>query len=319
VINVQEFSRRLVANVERVIVGKPSIVQLAVVGLLSRGHLLIEDVPGVGKTMLARSLAKSLGCTFGRIQFTPDMLPSDITGVSIYNQAKREFEYQPGPILSQIVLVDEINRATPKTQSALLEAMEERQVTVDGVSHLLPEPFMVLATQNPIEYEGTYSLPEAQLDRFLMRIDLGYPALRDEIEVLDRQQFSHPIGELGAVASAEDLIAAQEQIKQVYVSDALKEYIVRLVQSTRQHPDVFLGASPRGSLTLYRTAQARAAMAAREYALPDDVKFIAPYVLSHRMIISPSARLRNVQSEQVVRAILEQMPMPEPERQRVSA
>ncbi len=318
-INVQEFSRTLITNVERVIVGKSSAIQLAVIGLLSKGHLLIEDVPGVGKTMLARSLSRSLNCTFGRIQFTPDMLPSDVTGVSIYNQATNSFEYQRGPIVSQIVLVDEINRATPKTQSALLEAMEERQVTVDGVSHKLPEPFMVLATQNPIEYEGTYSLPEAQLDRFLMRIDLGYPALRDEIEVLDRQQFSHPVTDLEPVVSSEDLLAAQEQIKTVYVSPALKEYIVRLVQSTRQHPDVFLGASPRGSLTLYRTAQARAAMAGREYALPDDVKFISPYVLSHRMIISPSARLRNVQAEQIVRTILDQVPMPEPERERISA
>jgi MoxR-like ATPase len=318
-VNVQEFSRTLISNVERVIVGKASVVQLAVVGLLSAGHLLIEDVPGVGKTMLARSLSKSLGCSFGRIQFTPDMLPSDVTGVSIYNQATRKFEYQPGPIISQIVLVDEINRATPKTQSALLEAMEERQVTVDGVTHQLPQPFIVLATQNPIEYEGTYSLPEAQLDRFLMRIDLGYPALRDEIEVLDRQQFTHPVHELTAVASAEDLLAAQEQIKTIYVSPAVKEYIVRLVQKTRQDPDVFLGASPRGSLTLYRTAQARAAMAGRDYALPDDVKFIAPYVLSHRVLISPSARLRNVQPEEIVRSILDQMPMPEPERQKVSA
>lgn len=318
-INVQEFSRTLVANVEHVIVGKSSVVQLAIIGLLSRGHLLIEDVPGVGKTMLARSLSRSLGCVFGRIQFTPDMLPSDVTGVSIYNQATREFEYQPGPIMSQIVLVDEINRATPKTQSSLLEAMEERQVTVDGVSHILPEPFMVLATQNPIEYEGTYSLPEAQLDRFLMRINLGYPALRDEIEVLDRQQYHHPVRDLEPVVSADDLLAAQEQIKAVFVSPAVKEYIVRLVQKTRQHPDVFLGASPRGSLTLYRTAQARAAMLGREYALPDDVKFIAPYVLSHRLIISPSARLRNVQAEQIVRAILEQQPMPEPEREKAAA
>jgi MoxR-like ATPase len=273
----------------------------------------------VGKTMLARSLAKSLGCSFGRIQFTPDMLPSDITGVSIYNQATREFEYQPGPIVSQIVLVDEINRATPKTQSALLEAMEERQVTVDGVTHMLPDPFMVLATQNPIEYEGTYSLPEAQLDRFLMRINLGYPALADEIEVLDRQQFYHPVRDLESIVSVEELLAAQEAIKIVHVSAAVKEYIVRLVQRTRQHPDVFLGASPRGSLTLYRTAQARAAMSGRDYALPDDVKFIAPFVLSHRVIISPSARLRSVQAEQIVRSILDQMPMPEPERQRTPA
>ncbi|MGC9521744.1 MAG: AAA family ATPase [Anaerolineae bacterium] len=315
--DVQEFSRKLVANVEHVIVGKSSAVQLAVVGLLSRGHLLIEDVPGVGKTMLARSLSRSMGCSFSRIQFTPDMLPSDVTGVSIYNQATREFEFQPGPIMSQIVLVDEINRATPKTQSALLEAMEERQVTVDGTTYPLPEPFVVLATQNPIEYEGTYSLPEAQLDRFLMRINLGYPAMRDEIEVLDRQQFHHPVEDLQPVVSGEDLLAAQEQIRSIFVSPAVKEYIVRLVQKTRQHSDVYLGASPRGSLTLYRTAQARAAMVGRDYALPDDVKFIAPYVLSHRLIISPSARLRDVHSDEVVQAILEQLPMPEPEHERM--
>ncbi len=314
-LNVQDLSRKLAANIEYVIIGKSSVVQLAIIGLLSRGHLLIEDVPGVGKTMLARSLARSLGCSFGRIQFTPDLLPSDVTGVSIYNQATRDFEFQAGPIMSQIVLVDEINRATPKTQSALLEAMEERQVTVDGVTHTLPEPFMVLATQNPIEYEGTYTLPEAQLDRFLMRINLGYPALRDEIEVLDRQQYHHPVQDLQPVITSEDLIAAQEAIKEIFVAPAVKEYIVRLVQNTRQHPDVYLGASPRGSLTLYRTAQARAAMLGRSYALPDDVKFIAPFVLAHRMIISPAARLRNVQSRQVLETILEQLPMPEPARQ----
>ncbi len=318
-INVQNFCRQLVANVERVIVGKSSAVQLAVIGLLSRGHILIEDVPGVGKTMLARSLSRSMGCSFGRIQFTPDLLPSDVTGVSIYNQGTRDFEFQPGPIMSQIVLVDEINRATPKTQSALLEAMEERQVTVDGVTHPLPQPFMVLATQNPIEYEGTYSLPEAQLDRFQMRINLGYPALADEIEVLDRQQFHHPVLDLEPVVSSDELQAAQEEIKTVFVSPSVKEYIVRLVQRTRQHPDVYLGASPRGSLMLYRTAQARAAMYGRVYVLPDDVKFIAPYVLSHRLIISPSARLRSVQAQQVLSAILEQLPMPEPERERTPA
>ena len=318
-VNVQDFCRQLVTNVEHVIVGKSSAVQLAAIGLLSRGHLLIEDVPGVGKTMLARSLSRSMGCSFGRIQFTPDLLPSDVTGVSIYNQGTREFEFQPGPIMSQIVLVDEINRATPKTQSALLEAMEERQVTVDGVTHPLPQPFMVLATQNPIEYEGTYSLPEAQLDRFQMRIDLGYPALRDEIEVLDRQQFHHPVLDLEPVVTSDELLAAQEEIKTVFVSPSVKEYIVRLVQRTRQHPDVYLGASPRGSLMLYRTAQARAAMYGRVYVLPDDVKFIAPYVLSHRLIISPSARLRNVQAQQVLSAILEQLPMPEPERERTPA
>lgn len=314
---VREFIRRVVSNIERVIVGKTSVVQLAVIGLLSRGHLLIEDVPGVGKTMLARSLARSLDCSFGRIQFTPDMLPSDVTGVSVYNQATGTFEFQPGPIMSQIVLIDEINRATPKTQSALLEVMEERQVTVDGVTHPLPEPFMVLATQNPIEYEGTYALPEAQLDRFLMRISLGYPALQDEIEVLDRQQFHHPVEDLKPVASVEELLEVQEAIKHVFVSPAVKEYIVRLVHATRHHSDVYLGASPRGSLTLYRTAQARAAMLGRDYVLPDDVKFVAPFVLAHRLIISPSARLRNVAPGDLLAAVMDQLPVPEPQREQV--
>jgi len=313
-IDVQEFSRKLIANVERVIVGKSSAVQLAVVGLLSRGHLLIEDVPGVGKTMLARSLSRSLGCSFGRIQFTPDLLPSDVTGVSIYNQGTREFEFKPGPIMSQVVLIDEINRATPKTQAALLEAMEERQITVDGTTYPLPEPFMVMATQNPIEYEGTYNLPEAELDRFLMRITLGYPGLRDEIEVLDRQQYRHPVEDLEPVTTSEDLIAAQEQIKSVFVSPALKEYIVRMVHQTREYADLYLGASPRGSLVLYRTSQARAAMVGRSYVLPDDVKFLAPVVLAHRLIVSPSARLRNVQPGEILEMILEQLPVPEPER-----
>ena len=314
---VQEFTRRVVRNVERVIVGKTSVVQLTIIGLLSRGHLLIEDVPGVGKTMLARSLARSLDCSFGRIQFTPDMLPSDVTGVSVYNQATGSFEFQPGPIMSQIVLIDEINRATPKTQSALLEAMEERQITVDGVTHPLPKPFMVLATQNPIEYEGTYPLPEAQLDRFLMRISLGYPVLQDEIEVLDRQQFHHPVEDLEPVASVDELLQAQEEIKRVFVSPAVKEYIVRLVHATRQHSDIYLGASPRGSLTLYRTSQARAAMLGRDYVLPDDVKFVAPYVLTHRLIVSPSARLRNVTPSDVLVEVLEQLPVPEPSREQV--
>ncbi len=308
---VQDFAQRLIENIERVIVGKRAPIQLAVLGLLSQGHLLIEDVPGVGKTMLARSMARSLGCTFGRLQFTPDLLPSDVTGVSIYNQATREFEFQPGPIMAQIVLIDEINRATPKTQSALLEAMEERQVTADGVTYPLPHPFMVLATQNPVEYEGTFSLPEAQLDRFLMRIQLGYPDLEDEIEVLDRQQFHHPIETLEPVATAEELLAAQEAIKSVYVAPAVKEYIVRLVKLTRDHPDTYLGASPRGSLTLYRVGQARAALFGRDFVLPDDVKFIAVSVLAHRMIMSPSARLRNVAAAEVMAAIFEELPVPE--------
>jgi MoxR-like ATPase len=310
-VDVREFAHRVIDNVERVIVGKRRVVELTVVGLLSQGHLLIEDVPGVGKTMLARSLARSLGCTFGRIQFTPDMLPSDVTGVSIYNQASREFEFQPGPIMAQIVLIDEINRATPKTQAALLEAMEERQITVDGVSHLLPRPFMVMATQNPVEYEGTFSLPEAQLDRFLMRISVGYPGMEDEIEVLDRQQFRHPVEVLETVVAVEELLQAQEAIKSVYVAPAIKEYVVRMVHRTREHEDIYLGASPRGSLTLYRTGQARAAMLGRDFVLPDDIKTVAPAVLAHRLILSPSARLRGTVPEAVVADILERLPMPE--------
>ena len=307
--NVQDFAERVIANIERVIVGKRLTVELAVIGLLSRGHLLIEDVPGVGKTMLARSLARSLNCSFGRIQFTPDMLPSDVTGVSIFNQATRTFEYQPGPLMAQIVLTDEINRATPKTQAALLEAMEERQITVDGVTHPLPVPFMVMATQNPVEYEGTFALPEAQLDRFLMRIRLGYPELSEEIEVMDRQQFRHPILDLTAVSSAEELIEAQEAIKAVHVAPAVKEYIVRLVRRTREHNHTSLGASPRGSLTLYRTGQARAALRTREYVLPDDIKAVASAVLAPRLILSPGARLRDVTAEEVVTEILDKTPI----------
>ncbi len=307
--NVQDFAERVIANIEQVIVGKRLTVELAVIGLLSRGHLLIEDVPGVGKTMLARSLARSLNCSFGRIQFTPDMLPSDVTGVSIFNQATRTFEYQPGPLMAQIVLTDEINRATPKTQAALLEAMEERQITVDGVTHPLPVPFMVMATQNPVEYEGTFALPEAQLDRFLMRIRLGYPELSEEIEVMDRQQFRHPILDLTAVSSAEELIEAQEAIKAVHVAPAVKEYIVRLVRRTREHNHTSLGASPRGSLTLYRTGQARAALRTREYVLPDDIKAVASAVLAHRLILSPGARLRDVTAEEVVTEILDKTPI----------
>ncbi len=307
---VQTFARKVIQNIECVIVGKRSAVELAVVGLLGQGHLLIEDVPGVGKTMLARSMACSLGCTFGRIQFTPDMLPSDVTGVSVFNQATREFEFRPGPVMAQIVLTDEINRATPKTQAALLEAMEERQVTVDGVTHVLPQPFMVLATQNPIEYEGTFPLPEAQLDRFFLRIRLGYPGLDDEIIVLDRQQFHHPIEDLEPAVSMEDVFQAQEAVKEVHVSPAVKRYIVELIDQTRNHQDVYLGASPRGSLTLYRAGQAQAAVRGRDFVLPDDVKALALPALAHRVILSPRARLRDLTSEQVVQEILDSLPVP---------
>jgi len=267
-------------------------------------------VPGVGKTMLARSLAKSVGCSFSRIQFTPDMLPSDVTGVSIYDQAAREFRYRPGPVLAQVVLADEINRATAKTQSALLEAMQERQVTVDGITHLLPRPFMVLATLNPIEYEGTFRLPEAQLDRFLLRVRLGYPHIDDEIAVLKRQQFQHPLDELGQVVSAEEVLEAQKGIQAVFMADEVYRYLVEIVQKTRQHKDVYLGASPRGSLGLYRASQARAAIQGRDYVLPDDLKALAVPILGHRVILGPGARLRSLTSDTVIQEAISQVVVP---------
>jgi MoxR-like ATPase len=308
---VQTFAERVITNIERVIVGKRDTVELAVIGLLCQGHLLIEDVPGVGKTVLARSLARSLGCSFSRIQFTPDMLPSDVTGVSIFNQVSREFEFRPGPVMAQVVLSDEINRATPKTQAALLEAMEERQVTVDGVTHPLPRPFIVLATQNPIEYEGTFPLPEAQLDRFLLRVRLGYPGLvEEEIDILERQQFRHPIEDLEQVASVSSLTEAQEAVKSVYVAPPVKRYMVELTRETRQHQEAYLGASPRGSLTLYRAGQARAAILGRDYVLPDDVKALALPALAHRVIPGPAARLRDVNAEWIVQEVVDAMPVP---------
>ncbi|MCC6957389.1 MAG: MoxR family ATPase [Anaerolineales bacterium] len=307
---VQDFSERVIQNIEKVIVGKRETVEQAVVALLCQGHLLIEDVPGVGKTMLARSLARSLGCSFSRIQFTPDMLPSDVTGVSIYNQVTREFEFRPGPVMAQIVLADEINRATPKTQAALLEAMEERTTTVDGVTRALPRPFMVLATQNPIEYEGTFPLPEAQVDRFLMRIRLGYPIASDEVRVLECQQYRHPFEELEQVVGVEELVRAQTEVKGVFASPALKRYIVEIVRQTREHPEVYLGASPRGSLALYRSAQAKAGMEGREYILPDDIKALAGPTLAHRVILGPGARLRDLSALQIVDEVLHSVPVP---------
>lgn len=309
-LDVQTFLARVTANLEKVIVGKRQTLELVVIGLLCQGHLLIEDVPGVGKTMLARSLARSLGVSFSRIQFTPDMLPTDVTGVSIFNQVSRQFEFRPGPLMAQIVLADEINRATPKTQSALLEGMEERQITVDGVTHPLPDPFLVLATQNPIEYEGTFPLPEAQLDRFLMKIRLGYPSLSDEIRVMEIQQIRHPIRDLQPVLSVEEVTRMQEAIKNVYVSPAVKRYIVELTRATRESPDVYLGASPRGSLGLFRAGQARAAINGRDYVLPDDIKALAEYILAHRMIINPAARLRNISAGQIVQEVLNLIPVP---------
>jgi MoxR-like ATPase len=307
---VENFARKVQESVEKVIFGKAWEVRLVILALLCQGHVLIEDVPGVGKTMLARAIAKSIGCQFRRIQFTPDMLPSDITGVTVYNQKTGEFEFRPGPIMANIILADEINRATPKTQAALLEAMEERQITVDGVTHPLPNPFMVLATQNPIEYEGTFPLPEAQLDRFMMRISLGYPSSDEEVRVLEAQQFRHPIERTEQVVTLEELREAQEVVKGVYVSEEIKRYIVDLVGATRKHPDVYLGASPRGSLALYKASQALAAISGRDYVIPDDVKALAIPVLAHRLILTPSARVKEVKPNQVIEEILYYLPAP---------
>jgi MoxR-like ATPase len=308
--DVQALANRLVENVERVIVGKRSAVQLTVLGLLCQGHILIEDVPGVGKTVLAKSLSKSVGCDFQRIQFTPDMLPTDVTGVSVYNQKNAEFEFRPGPIHAQIVLADEINRATPKTQSALLEAMEERQVTVDGKTYRLKPPFMVLATQNPIEYEGTFPLPEAQLDRFMLRIRLGYPSKQEEMEILDRQQFVHPVEQVEQVVSVDELLDAQQSIKEIYMDTLVKDYVVEIVRQTRVHPDVYLGSSSRGALAIYRLCQARAALFGRDYVLPDDVKALAESALGHRIIVGPAARIKDVEADSIVQDILNKVPVP---------
>ena len=307
---VRSIADRVGTNVERVIVGKRREVQLVLVALLCRGHVLIEDVPGVGKTVLAKAIARSIGAQFRRIQFTPDLLPSDVTGVSIYNQVSGAFEYRPGPVMAQIVLADEINRATPKTQSALLESMEEQQVTVDGLTHPLPEPFIVLATENPIEYEGTFPLPEAQLDRFLLRLSLGYPDRAGEIDVLERQRHLHPLDTLEQVISVEELIGAQAAVKEVHVERLISEYIVGLVDASRTHDDIYLGASPRGSLALYNTARAWAALQGRDYVIPDDVKDLAEPSLAHRLIISPAARMKNIDSRMVVRELLTSVAVP---------
>jgi MoxR-like ATPase len=301
---------RIIKNVEKVIIGKERELQLAVTALMCGGHMLIEDVPGVGKTMLARAIAASTGCTFRRIQFTPDLLPSDVTGVSIYNQKESDFEFRPGPIISQIVLADEVNRATPKTQSALLEAMEERQVTVDGVTHKLPAPFMVMATQNPIEYEGTFPLPEAQLDRFLIRVHLGYPSPTDEVLVLENQQLAHPVDTIGQVTDSNEILQLQKAVKEIYVDPLIKQYIVALANATREHEAVYLGASPRGSLALFRTSQARALLASRDFVTPDDVKDLALVTLGHRIIMSPGAKVKGTTVADVVGACLSRVPVP---------
>jgi MoxR-like ATPase len=308
---VQSLANVVSDNVERVIVGKRREVQLALVALLCRGHILIEDVPGVGKTVLAKAIARSIGSTFKRIQFTPDLLPSDVTGVNVFNQQTSQFEFRPGPIVSQLVLADEINRATPKTQAALLEAMEEAQITVDGVTHPLPEPFVVLATENPIDYEGTFPLPEAQLDRFLIRLSMGYPGREGELEMLERQHRIHPLETLSQVIRVEDLVLAQSGIKEIHVAQPIKEYIISLVEATRlPHDDVYLGASPRGSLALYNASRAWAAVHGRDFVTPDDVKELAEPTLAHRVIVSPSARMKNVDSRMVVHDILRVVPVP---------
>ncbi len=307
---VQDFVRQVVDNVERVIIGKRPVIEMLMVALLCEGHVLLEDVPGVGKTMLARSVAISLGGQFKRLQCTPDLLPNDVTGVSVFNQQTGQFEFRPGPVFVNILLADEINRATPRTQSALLEAMQEQQVTVDGVSHALPRPFLVLATQNPIEYEGTFPLPEAQLDRFLLRLALGYPAPADERRLLLALRRQHPIVSLAPVVQSEQLLALQRLVWEVHVDESLQDYIVRLVTATRQHHALALGASSRASLALFKTAQALAAVRGRDHVLPDDIKALVPAALTHRLIVRPEAELRGRTAAAVLHDIMQDTPLP---------
>ncbi len=307
--DVQKFVGPLIDNVEQVIVGKRSVIEFIMVALLCEGHVLLEDVPGSGKTMLARSIAASLGISFKRIQCTPDLLPNDITGVSIFNQKNGEFEFKPGPIFVNILLADEINRATPRTQAALLEAMQEQQVTVDGVTRDLPRPFLVLATQNPIEYEGTFPLPEAQLDRFLMRLSVGYPSRADERQILTNLWREHPITKIGKVVDGQDLSALQRRVWDVNVDTTLQDYIVDLAEATRKHPDLSLGVSPRGSLALLKGAQAYAAIRGREYVLPEDIKTLVPLTLAHRLILKPEAELRGRTARTILEDILENTPL----------
>ena len=305
-----DVAKRIIDNVKRVIIGKDEAVELTVTALLSQGHILIKDTPGVGKTMLGRSLAQSIDCVFKRIQLTPDMLPSDITGVSVYNQQTGEFVFRPGPILGQIVLADEINRATPKTQSALLEALSERQVTVDGITHDIPLPFMLIATENPIEHEGVFPLPEAQLDRFMMRIQLGYPSFENEMSIVDSQRMCHPIDSLGAVASASEVTGAQEAVKGVFMHHRVQRYIVALVHATRKHGDAALGASPRASLDLVRSSQALALLRGRDYVIPDDVKELAVVVMGHRVIVATAARMNGVDGRRIIEDVLQHVEVP---------
>ena len=316
-IDVNGVARKIIDNVEKVIVGKRQQVILSLVSWFCEGHILLEDVPGVAKTMLARALAKSIGCEFRRIQCTPDLLPTDVSGASVFNQRTMEFEFRPGPIFSQLLLADEINRTTPRTQASLLEAMAESSVTVDGVTHKLTPPFLVIATQNPIDHEGTFPLPEAQLDRFLMKFSLGYPSMSEELDLLGRLQHSHPLDDLGPVVKASELVACQKAVRRVHVDPKVREYLTQIVHDTRDHEDLELGGSPRASIALFRTAQAIAAMRGRSYVLPDDVKRVSAPVLTHRMILKPEARLRKVVAEELVEEIVAEiavptLPQPEP-------
>ncbi|MCX7795482.1 MAG: MoxR family ATPase [bacterium] len=302
--------QQIIENIEKVIVGKRQVIEYFLTAILSNGHILFEDIPGVGKTMLSRAMAISLGMSFKRIQCTPDLLPSDITGVSVFNQKTQEFEFKPGPVFANLVLADEINRATPRTQSSLLECMEERQVTVEGVSIKLPKPFIVMATQNPIEYEGVFPLPEAQLDRFLMKLSIGYPSYEDEMEIIRIQRFRHPIEDLKPVATLDDVLSLQEKIKEVYVDETIIQYILDIVSATRKHSDIAVGSSPRGSLALYRTSQALAYIRGRDYVLPDDIKELTPLVLSHRVILKSESRLRGYTPRSVISSILASIEVP---------
>ena len=308
--DVGGLAKKIIANVERAIVGKRQQLILSIVAWLCEGHILLEDVPGVAKTMLARALARSVGCTFKRIQCTPDLLPTDVTGASIFNQKTVEFEFRPGPLFAQVVLADEINRTTPRTQAALLEAMAEGRVTVDGTTHQLGPPFLLVATQNPIDHEGTFSLPEAQLDRFLMRFSLGYPTIEEELKMLELLQHAHPIDSLEAVITAEELVECQQAVREIYVDDKVRRYLMQIVHDTRVHDDVNLGGSPRASIALFRTSQAMAAMRGRNYVLPDDVKRVAGPVLVHRMILKPESRLRKVTPGAVVDEIIAEIAVP---------
>ncbi|MDT8305071.1 MAG: MoxR family ATPase [Anaerolineae bacterium] len=307
---IAETARRLRDNIRRVIVGKDDTIDLALIALLCGGHLLLEDVPGTGKTTLAKTVARSLGCTFQRVQFTPDLLPSDVTGIYFFDQKEQEFIFRPGPIFSQILLADEINRATPRTQAALLEAMQEGQVTVDIATHTLPRPFLVMATQNPIELEGTFPLPEAQLDRFLMKIAIGYPNAEQENEILLRFEQHDPLDTLEPVVTPEEILQIQAEVRRVHVEASVRNYIVNICRLTRNHEDLELGASPRATMALYRTCQALAAIRGRDYVIPDDAKAMAPHVLTHRLIVNPQTRLRGRQPEDIIHQIVEAVAVP---------